>query len=227
MNKKSIVKNIEKNIVLYDKNLKGKEFLILAKNSNNIIQFKLAFTEANFLHLTGLKTQINADDFYKAVKNHQLNEKDFECKYNDDLMKKKLDALPYLGEIHRCAKTIGNYNNAGFELTTDKILGNTFVSVGFIFVGKNGEYLRPNSLLQEDSRKLTQKPFMPIVATISKNRNDKLFNTVTYKSKNINTDKLHFPKNIRAMLTDEAYYTIKPSASESEVAVAAENTHPS
>jgi hypothetical protein len=229
LNKRQIFDTVKKYAKEYDINLNNKEFLILAKNQSNIIPFKIIFEDDNYLHLTGLRYKSSAKEFFDDCIDNKLSLNSFTCKYKDELMDLKIGALPYLTQFYKFARTIGDYNNSGYKLKTDKIVGNQSLSLGLVYPkdGKNKlqNYLQPNSLMQEDSRKLTQRPFMPIVTILSKNHNDKSFDTITYKSKNINIEKLHFPKEILAMLTPEAIKSLSPALYERTFEAEQEQTH--
>lgn len=213
MNKTELLKIITQYSKEYHKNLNNKNFIILAKSKNNIISFNIIFNSTNYLHLTGVTTPLSAQEFFDACLNNKLTLNMFAPKYNSNIMNAKMNAIPHLVNIHKLARNIGDYNNLKPNLYTDKILGNVGVSLGLVYPKekKTKKYMQPNSLMSEDSRILSKKPFLPIIAILIKDIKDKKFDTITYKSKNINIDKLHFPKEITELLTEKAMLELKPS----------------
>jgi hypothetical protein len=199
----------------YDVNLNNKEFLVLAKYNSNVVPFKVVFENLNYLHLTGLSYNLGAKRFFNDCLDNRVDLNAITYKYNAEVMELKMNALPYLTQFYKFAKNIGNYNNTGYKLKTDKILGNQSISLGLVYSKDNNnnlqDFMKPNSLIAEDSKKLTQNPTMPIISIVSKNITDKYFDTITYKSKKINIDNLHFPKEICELLTPEAIQSLSPA----------------
>ena len=67
----ALVKILEA-VQIYEKELNNKNYLILAKNQNNVISYSLVFSETNFLHFTGVKSSLSASDFYKIATTRKL-----------------------------------------------------------------------------------------------------------------------------------------------------------
>jgi hypothetical protein len=213
----------------YSINLNNKGFLVLAKYNSNVVPFKVVFESSNYLHLTGLNYNLGANRFFNDCLDNRVDLNAVTYKYRAEVMELKISALPYLTQFYKFAKNIGNYNNAGYKLKTDKILGNQSISLGLVYSKDDNnnliDFMKPNSLIAEDSKKLTQNPAMPVIAIAYKNISDEYFNTITYKSKNINIEKLHFPKEILAMLTPEAIKSLSPALYERTFEAEQEQTH--
>ncbi|MCD8239060.1 MAG: hypothetical protein LUC92_06990 [Clostridiales bacterium] len=76
---------------------------------------------------------------------------------------------------------------------------------------KAGNYsCYPKGIIKDDIRVATYNA-SPIIATLSKEVTEELFNKITYKSKNINTEKLHFPKDLVGLISEEALLKLKPN----------------
>ena len=102
MSKKSEKKNnIRKEIIdaakIYSANLAGKDFLYVYGSE----YFEVSFPVTHFLHLTGVKTDLNAKDFYKNAKNGKLSDKQFffDKRHPFANAKRKLPCLKKLPEL--------------------------------------------------------------------------------------------------------------------------------
>ena len=58
---------------------------------------EIGFRDMNFLHLTGVKTKLSAQQFYAACLESKLSEYDFEID-NKGKVQQKLMVLPYLAK---------------------------------------------------------------------------------------------------------------------------------
>lgn len=117
--------------------------------------------------------------------------------------------LPYT------ARMVGDYLT-GINIHADIGAGNDNYVMCFR-KGHTKDILFPISVTEDNIKKVTTKS--PIVAIFRKDKDASLYDEMTYKSKNINIDKLHIPKDIKAMLIPEVYQMLKP---EPEKAVAQE-----
>lgn len=198
---------------LYHENLEGRDLLILSKNGKDVRIYEVAFLNTNFQHFTGtISSNLSASDFYDAALNGQLSIIDFKFK-NDDLTSMKLDILEQAVNFQNTAKMIGIFNGPRKELHADIGAGNVQYVMTFRFnESKDNEWLYPVGVQEEDVRDVTTRS--PIIAIFRKNNNDKIYDEITYKSKKISIEKLHFPKAIRDKLSDEAYHILKPQQTE-------------
>lgn len=194
---------------LYHENLEGKDLLIVSKNGKNVEMYEVAFLNTNFQHFTGTtSSNLSASDFYDAALNGQLSISDFKFK-NDDLTSMKIDILDKAVTFQNTAKMIGIYNGLRKELRADIGAGNIQYVMTFRFdESKGNDWLYPVGVQEEDIRDVTTKS--PIIAIFRKNNNDKMYDEITYKSKNISIDKLHFPKEIISKLSQAVYSELKP-----------------
>ena len=60
----------------YDEKLKDKHFLIVYRRKDNICTCCVGFRDMNYLHLTGVKTSLPAQQFYSACLNGRLSVRD-------------------------------------------------------------------------------------------------------------------------------------------------------
>lgn len=167
----------------YEDKLNDRHFLIIYRERKDIKAVSVGFRDMNFLHMTGVKTRLSAQQFYAACLESKLSENDFEID-NKGKVQQKLIVLPYLAELlyHHCM--IGNFINSGVYIRANYFVGDTkaVLSVGF----KNGTNIDfPVTLYNEDVRKLSQ-PTNKVLAIYTKYYNEQSYNTCTYLAKNLN-----------------------------------------
>ena len=62
----------------YEEKLNDKHFLIVYREGKYIKTVDVGFRDMNFLHMTGVKTRLSAQQFYAACLESKLSEYDFE-----------------------------------------------------------------------------------------------------------------------------------------------------
>ena len=79
----------------YELKLNNKHFLIVYQEASETKTVCVGFRDMNFLHMTGVKARLSAQQFYSACLDGKLSENDFEI---DDKGKvqQKLMVLPHL-----------------------------------------------------------------------------------------------------------------------------------
>ena len=70
-----------------------KHFLIVYQEGRDTKTVSVGFRNMNFLHMTGVKTQLSVQQFYEACLDSKLSENDFEID-NKGKVQQKLMALP-------------------------------------------------------------------------------------------------------------------------------------
>lgn len=175
----------------YDSKLCDRHFLIIYKKDNQIESCEVGFRDYNFLHLTGIKTSLSAQQFYNACINGKLSVNDISIS-SDGKTQQKLAVLPYLSELlyNRCM--IGDFINSGISIRADYFVGDTkaIISVGF---RSNSSVDFPVSLYNDDIRKLSN-PTCQVLAIYSKRYNETNYTDITYCIKDF--DKSILPSNI-------------------------------
>lgn len=184
----------------FDKKLNDKHFLIVYQESGKVKTVCVGFRDMNFLHLTGVKTKLSAQQFYSACLEGKLSENDFEID-NKGKVQQKLTVLPYLTELLYNNCMIGDFINSGICIRADYFVGNTkaILSVGFR-TGENVDY--PVTLYSEDVRKLSQ-PTNKVLAIFVKNYNQLSYSECTYLSKGQKIHKLPIPDKVKKMIQVE------------------------
>ena len=164
----------------YEEKLNDKHFLIVYREGKDTKTVNVGFRDMNFLHMTGVKTRLSAQQFYAACLESKLSEYDFEID-NKGKVQQKLMVLPYLAELlyHHCM--IGDFINSGICIRADYFVGDAkaVLSVGFR-TGKKTDF--PVTLYKEDVRKLSQ-PSNKVLAIFSKYYKDLYYDKCTYLSK--------------------------------------------
>ena len=185
----------------YEEKLNDKHFLIIYQEKKNTKTVSVGFRDMNFLHMTGVKTRLSAQQFYAACLESKLSEHDFEID-NKGKVQQKLMVLTYLADLlyHHCM--IGDFVNSGICIRANYFVGDTraVLSVGFRN-GKKTDF--PVTLYNEDIRKLS-KPTNKVLAIFSKYYKDQYYDNCTYLAKNESIQKLRGSDEIFEMiLVDE------------------------
>lgn len=174
----------------FDEKLKDKHFLIIYQEGKEIKSVSVGFRDMNFMHLTGVKSNLPAQLFYSAAISGKLSEKDFNLDTKGKAQQ-KLAVLPYLDELfyHNCM--IGYFINSGIYIRTDYFVGDTkaILSVGF----RHGKRVDMPVTLYKENVKALSKPVYKVLAIFSKNYNESIYKTCTYVSKGQDLEKISFP----------------------------------
>jgi len=195
ISKEKAVGIIHNSAVSYDKNLSGKNVLFVTADIYKPSYYEMLFLPQNFLHLTGMRTSLNSEAFYRAALNKGLSPSSIEYDPGGT-SELKLEILPQLMTIHTTARMIGVYDNSRPLLIADKFAGTVTMAMGFVCI--NGLYI-PNTALKIDVRDITEKATRHRIAAIfTKRRADSLYNQVTYIAKGITIDDEVFTSILRA-----------------------------
>lgn len=177
----------------YEAKLNDRHFLIVYEEKDEIKKVCVGFRDMNFLHMTGVKAKMSAQQFYSACLNGKLSERDFEL---DDKGKvqQKLMVLPFLSGLlyHNCM--IGTFVNNGIFIKADYFVGDTkaVLSVGFRN-GKNVDF--PVTLYKEDVRKMST-PTNKVLAIFVKRYNEDKYSECAYLSKGQQVHKLPIAETV-------------------------------
>lgn len=182
----------------YDKKLNDKHFMILYQDRKKVRTCCVGFRNMNFLHLTGVKTKLSAQQFYSACLAGKLSIKDIDIN-SKGRGQQKLSVLPYLPELLYNNCMVGDFINSGIAIKADYFVGNTraVLSVGFRY-GKTTDI--PVTLYREDVRKLSQ-PTHKVLAIFCKEYSSNKYETCTYLSKGYEIDS--FSNEIKDLLDDK------------------------
>lgn len=181
----------------YDTKLNNKHFMIVYQEAESNKTVCVGFRDLNFLHMTGVKTRLSAQQFYSACLDGKLSENDFEID-SKGKVQQKLTVLPYLSELLYNNCMIGNFINSGICIKADYFVGNTkaVLSVGFR-IGKSIDF--PVSLYSEDVRKLSQ-PTNKVLAIFAKPYQQQGYIECTYLSKGQEVHKLPLSEEVMKLI---------------------------
>lgn len=180
--------------------LKDKHFLIVYQENGKAKTVCVGFRDMNFLHMTGVKTKLSAQQFYSACLDRKLSEKDFELD-SKGKVQQKLMVLPYLSILLYNNCMIGGFINSGICIRADYFVGNTkaVLSVGFR-TGKSVDF--PVTLYSEDIRKLSH-PTSKVLAIFVKDYRQTNYKDCTYLSKGQEMHKLPISEELKRLIQIE------------------------
>ena len=197
----------------YNYELAGKTLLFAYSDKHKNVNFsEFSFYRYNFLHLTGLRTnlvnnnfttqkditdRISADDFFQKCLSHKLSPFDFDFA-QDGTTPMKLDVLPSLITKNLSANMIGIYNDQKPLLYTERLTGSIHGCMGFILDHNSAQYV-PNTVLKEDIRNITTNTNR-IIAVYRKSIENFSYKEVTYIAKKIDWDKIKYPDKYAYLL---------------------------
>lgn len=133
---------------------------------------------------------LTAKRFYERCLNHSLSPTDIQFS-EDGTTELKLDVLPFIICKNLKANSIGDFNQQGLRLFTEKLVGGQKACLGFTKNLQTNGYL-PNTLLKGDIRQLTNNN-LRIIATFRKDLQDIEYQEITYLAKKVEWSNLIFP----------------------------------
>jgi len=111
INNETAVGIIHECAVLYSQNLCGKNVMFVTENDRRSYFFETLFLPRNFLHLTGVNTNLNSEYFYEIALNQRLSPSS--VSFNPGgTTEIKLSILRRLMSIHVSARMVGDYDNS-------------------------------------------------------------------------------------------------------------------
>lgn len=184
----------------YDVKLNNKHFLVVYQEGGRTETVCVGFRDMNFLHMTGVKAKLSAQQFYSACLDGKLSKNDFEID-NKGKVQQKLVVLPYLSQLLYNNCMIGNFINSGICIRADYFVGNTkaVLSVGFR-AGKSVDF--PVTLYNEDVRKFSQ-PTNKVLAIFVKDYQQQSYRECTYLSKGQEIHKLPLSADMKKLIQVE------------------------
>lgn len=182
---KEALKIIIETVHEYDIKLNNWEFLIIYKDGRNYCCKQVIFKDFHFLHLTGVRSELNARHFYQRSLSGRLSTKDIQIdRYGK--AQQKLHVLKLLPDILYGSCMIGTFINSGILIKADYFVGDTRAVISIGFRSKNEEHYSvdfPVSLYNDDVRKLT-KPTNKVECILRKRPYELQYSKITYITKN-------------------------------------------
>lgn len=191
-NEKTALRVIVEAAQNYDKFLKNKNFLVVFQKGKEMKSVEIGFHDYHFLHLTGIRTNLKAKQFYSACLNRKISPRDIALDAKGNAQR-KLAVLPYLHELLYQNCMIGDFIQSGIQIKADYFVGNTraVLSVGFRYGSGTKAVDIPVTLYKEDVRRQV-RPVCKVVAIFVKGRQEEQYAEHTYWSKGQDYDTLHF-----------------------------------
>lgn len=181
--KEQALRIIHKCALAYKDNLAHKNLMFVTLRDSTATHFEVVFLPSNFLHLTGVKSNLNGLDFYNLSVKDRLSERDIRIT-DDGTTDLKLDVLPQLMNIHVSARMVGDYDYSKSLLVTDKLAGTVTAAMGFRKTDENAVFV-PNTALNTDMRLISIKPIQRIAAIFQKKKQEEKYNILTYIAKGL------------------------------------------
>jgi hypothetical protein len=177
----------------YKANLAHKKLLFITVKNHLPAHFEAVFLPRNFLHLTGVRSDLDSMEFYNLAVNDRLRENEFEFNLDGTTIK-KLNVLPVLMNIHFSARMAGDYDYSQSLLVTDKLAGTVTAAMGF---KKKDSLYVPNTSLKVDLRDISIRPIQRIAAVFIKDRREEKYTRLTYIAKGLKIDDAIFKPSLR------------------------------
>lgn len=185
----------------YDINLNNQNLLIIVQGKDKkISHIEVKFEGVNYMHLTGVTSDLKPNDFFQSCIDNKLSVEHFNIKNQTTGL--KLQVLNEAMMIDKTAKMCGEYNNNGYNLYTEKLVGNISVCLGLV-KEKNSEFFVPNTVLKEDIRNKTFPPVSKIVCTFKKAICDEKYSQICFVGRNVSISELEFTDEIIGKFSDK------------------------
>ena len=156
---------------------------------NGILKSKfVAARDYNFLHLSGIKTNLSAEMFARKLRKKSLKPKEFYLE-NKRNIKSKLYKLPSLHEVMEQPLKIGKKSNT--LKNVDYIVGRNQMILGFSCANNGKGFDNPSTLMSGIWETIAAGKFYDILAVLkTPKQGQKLFDKVTYISDKFDYSKL-------------------------------------
>ncbi len=175
---------ISESAKMYKENFADKNILILLKNGRNeFSSFEIDASPHNFLHLTGVRRQCDANAFFdKALKEDLL---DNEVVPKSNLTDMKLSVLKRAMTLEHEIKIGGIFapHALSKELLSNIVIGNGDFALGFMPDKESGgQYYVPNTILKCNAREY-MKDISNVYAIFTKGKKETEYKNLLYISK--------------------------------------------
>lgn len=196
------ISKITASVKEYDVRLKGYQFLIYYQVNDHCEYKEIEFKASNFLHLTGVKSNLQPNLFYKKSMNGKLSVRDFEIQNNGNTQR-KLEVISYLPHLLYNSCMIGDFNNNGISLRADYMVGDTrrTLCLGFGTSRQGCDY--PASLIKgnvKDYAKFTGR----VWAIFRRKTGEEHYTEIAFLNRKTDLDSLKLPEKVKITCTESA-----------------------
>ena len=189
--KEAALKILFETVDIYDKNFSNKRYLfVILDKKKQLTSLETTFSQTNFCHLTGVKLNnaITASSFYNLCLARRLSTVDFSLAA-DGTTEQKLRIIKNVFASNLSPNIFGDFNNNGFKLKTEKLVGNVYAMLGFVKDQKSSLYV-PNTLLAADIRDFVVEQ-KRVILVCRKDNTDKFYKEILKQAtKNVNWSKI-------------------------------------
>ena len=201
-NKNNDLNLIKQAANIYGQKLLNKNILFIFLKNNKVNFYEVTFLEEHFKHLTGVKTTLNAYEFFYRAKNNRLKITEFD--YKDSTTALKLDNLIKSMILNSYAKMIGEFKQNKVYLSVSKIAGNNNLIIGF----DEGEKINyPKTLLKGDIRDYTEEKPCRIIGIFSKSILEKQYKEITYLASNVTINRFFTNEQLNKLISKDEIFS--------------------
>ena len=174
---------------IYNERFLNKEYLIHSNKFKNNLFYIIAAKKDNFLHLTGVSTNLKANDFFDKCLNGTLIEDDFYIKDSEQKgsVRRKIKSLPFAFDLFNGQRILVEENFIKNCISCSFASSDKKCTLGFTHTKK----AKPQTLLK--GNELRNPISVDVIAV--KNEGEKSFSIVYVSNKNINLEQ--FPIKLK------------------------------
>lgn len=174
---------------VYNERFLNKEYLIHSNEFKYNLFYIIAAKKDNFLHLTGVSTNLKANDFFDKCLNGTLIEDDFYIKDSQQKgsVRRKINSLPFAFNLFNDQRILVEENFIKNCISCSFASSDKKCTLGFTHTEK----AKPQTLLK--GNELRNPISVDVIAV--KNEGEELFNIIYVSNKNINLEQ--FPIKLK------------------------------
>jgi hypothetical protein len=174
---------------IYNDRFLNKEYLIHSCKFKYHLFYVIAAKRDNFLHLTGVSTNLKANEFFNKCLDETLTEYDFDIgdSRQKGSVRRKINALPYALNLFNGQRILIEENFIKNRISCSFASSDNKCTLGFTYTRK----AKPQTLLK--GNELSDPILVDVIAV--KNESEELFNLVYISNEDINLNQ--FPIKIK------------------------------
>lgn len=206
------IKDINQKIIqaskVYKEHLLNRNFLIIYSHCNRMKYYETVCLNVHYKHLTGIKTDIPAKDFFKKCYKSIITPKDYKTA-NDGSTELKLQVILNAMQFESTAKNVGFFNGkSGINLFSDMVVGNYVYSLGFVKDKNAPRFYVPNTLLKKNIKEVSLNPIGEIICIIEKQVKEKQYHNIMFYRDYFEMVDTDLPSEIMELISDDVKQVI-------------------
>lgn len=169
---------------IYNDRFLNKEYLIHSSEFKYDLFYVIAAKKDNFLHLTGVTTNLKANEFFNKCLDGTLSEHDFDIgdSRQKGSVRRKINALPHALNLFNGQRILIEERFIKNRISCSFASSDNKCTLGFTHTKK----AKPQTLLK--GNELSNSILVDVIAV--KNENEELFNIIYKSDKNINLNQI-------------------------------------